>query len=95
MSDSPKRNFDKIHFWIQHYGHPGVEDRHAVETFVICESDEILNAFRYQLLTISKGDYDTDILKKLVGRGREARHGSFDEWAKLMLMWLHEYSKKA
>jgi len=89
------KDYNKIRAWIELYAHPEVDDRRAVETCVICESDEFMRPLQTQLHQISKGDYDEELMTNIVGNKRKAKHGSFEEWAKMMLLWLHEVNKKA
>ena len=86
--------FPDVKYWVQNYGMAGVEDKRAVETFVDCETDEKIKTFREQLLSISKGKYEERVLDAFVGKGRAKKHRSYDEWAKLMLLWLHEFAKR-
>jgi hypothetical protein len=83
-------SFDKIYFWCQNYGRADVEDKRAVKEFVEIESDEVVKPFLTQLHTIADGNYDEEILDQQVGLKRRAKHGSYSEWAKLMLRWIRE-----
>ena len=82
---------DKIQYWVDHYGRGEVSDKRAVEDFIECETAEAVKPFKAQLHTISKGDYDPHVLEPLLGKKRIARHGSLENWAKLMLGWAASY----
>ena len=85
--------FDKVQYWIQHYTAGGADDARAVSDFIICENDELLGSLRAQINTIAQGNYDEDVLDKTVGLKRKLRHGSYEAWAKLMLLWILEAKK--
>ncbi len=81
-------NFNEVFYWVKNYGVPGVPDKKAVENFVACEIHAKVQALRGQLYTIAKGKYDEKILDQQIGQSRKKRHGSYEEWAKMMLLWL-------
>ena len=83
-------SFDKVIFWCQNYGRADVEDKRAVKEFVDIESDETVKPFLVQLHTIAEGRYDEELLDKQIGIKRRAKYGTYAEWAKLMLRWIHE-----
>ena len=80
--------YDKIKYWIEHYAPPGVEDRRAVHDFLECETEDVVKLFRSQLHVISQGSYDEEVMNKVVGKKRHIKHGSYQEWARLMLLWI-------
>ena len=84
-------HYPELVYWRKTYGHPGVLDKRAVETFMDCETDERIRSLRGQLYAISMGRYDDDLFVKQFGPERKNRHGSFQEWAKLMLQWMAGY----
>jgi hypothetical protein len=83
-------SFDKVIFWCQNYGRADVEDKRAAKDFVEIESDETVKPFLIQLHTIADGNYDQEILDQQIGIKRRVKHGSYAEWAKLMLKWIRE-----
>ena len=83
-------SFDKVIFWCRHYGNADVEDKRAAKDFVEIESDETVKPFLLQLLAIADGNYDEVLLDQQVGIKRKVKHGSYAEWAKLMLRWIRE-----
>lgn len=86
-----ERFFDKIDYWVKSYGSSGGEDQHAVNDFMTCETRELIEPFRTQLYAISKGKYDQKVLDTVVGAKRRGKHGSYDEWARIMLLWMVAY----
>ena len=82
------RPFPKLKQWVEQYAPPGVEDMRAVLVFMDCENREVQEALRNELRAVASGQYRTDILDKSVGHGRCLKHGSFEAWAKLMLLWM-------
>ncbi len=89
------QNFDKIRFWIQNYCQGDMDDKRNLENLIICEGDEILNSFRLQLYSIAQGLYDEDNLDNLVGKKRKVKYGSYENWARLILLWSGEMKKGA
>jgi len=85
------RIFKNLTYWAQTYGISGAEDKKCVEDFMECETDEAIRALRAELYTISQSKFDKDYLDQMVGVKRSKRHGSFEEWAKIMLLWMASY----
>lgn len=79
---------------MDNYGFGDWEDKKALENFVICETSEVQRPLQAQLYTISQGQYEEEVLAKVVGKKRLAKYGTYDNWAKLMLMWLLEAQKR-
>ncbi|MDC0357673.1 hypothetical protein OAO01_02575 [Oligoflexia bacterium] len=69
----------------------GVPDKRAVHDFIECETDQKIRALKQQLHAISQGSYDDAAFDKTVGARRKAKHGSYHQWAKIMLLWITEY----
>jgi hypothetical protein len=82
-----------VTYWVKTYASGGASDQRCVQDFVECETSETLSTFRAELYGISQGNVAEDVLDKLVGQKRKVLHGSYVEWAKLMLMWLAAYNK--
>jgi len=89
-----RNTFPRVRYWIREYAQSGIEDRRAIENFVECESREMISPFRAQLHSISKGNFEERLLDRIVGKKRKIRHGSYQQWAKLALMWLAEYKDR-
>jgi hypothetical protein len=88
-------HYPELIYWKSNYANPGVLDQRAIQAYVDCETRERINSLRTQLHSISKGRYDDALFQKLFGPDRKQRHGSYQEWAKLMLRWLAEYSSQS
>jgi len=88
-------NYKEIAYWKQSYGRAGLPDKKAVAVFLDCESDERVNSFKAQLHSISKGGHDEKHLLPLLGADRKVRHGTFERWAQLMLIWVAEVKNRA
>jgi hypothetical protein len=84
----------QITYWVKTYASGGNPDQRSVQDFVDCETTEVLNTFRAELMGISLGKVDEKILDQMVGTKRKVLYNSYQEWAKLMLMWLAAYVKK-
>ena len=83
-----------IKMWVDNYAKSGYPDQRAIEDFVECENTEVLAIFRAELTAIASSKYDPEILPQIIGRGRASKHNSYEEWAKIMLLWLANYTKK-
>lgn len=87
--------YTEVYNWVQEYGRSGAPDQRAVQDYVTCENDELIRRFRAQLYSISQGNYEIEQFDKLVGIDRRTRHGSYEAWARIMLLWLNEADKKS
>ena len=85
------RFFPHLKHFISIYSPPGVEDQRAVHTFMDCETTESINTLRNEIRSIASGNFHTQSLDTLVGKGRMSKYGSYDNWAKLMLLWMANY----
>jgi hypothetical protein len=85
------RHFPKLKQWVDQYAPPGVEDSRSVVVFMDCENRESQESLRSELRAISSGHYRGETLDRIVGRGRANKHGSYEAWAKLMLLWMANY----
>jgi len=83
--------YEQVIQWNKEYGSSGASDQRAIQTFMDCETDEKIRALRGQLYSISTGKFDAATLDKQLGAGRASKHGSYEQWAKLMLMWMAGY----
>ena len=82
--------FKELRFWVAHYAHPELEDKRAIQDFWENEPIERHNSLRVELVAISRGAFDEQVLDEVIGKRRVARHSSYQEWAKLMLLWLSQ-----
>lgn len=89
MAESPI--YKQVTYWVQYYGNSGAPDQRAVETFMDCETREVVVMLQNELRGISLGNFRPEILDRLVGAKRRMNHGSYQEWAKLMLLWMSSY----
>lgn len=91
MTQEPTKTthcYPRITLWIKEYGNRGGEDQRAANDFVEIESHEAISSLRAELYGVSQGRYEDSLLDKTVGQGRRVRHGSYAEWAKIMLRWM-------
>lgn len=89
MGDIPL--YKQLVYWVQTYGSAGIPDQRAVSDFMDCETDEMVRSFQSELICLSRGNYKPESIDQLVGQGRKQKYGSYEEWARLMLMWLSSY----
>ncbi len=84
-------HYPEVIYLLKTYSPPGVDDKRAVQTFIDCETDERVRAVKGQLYAISRGRYDDATFDKVIGVDKRMKHGSYEEWAKLMLQWMAGY----
>lgn len=87
-SGGGNRFFPHLKQFMTIYGAPGVEDQRAVHTFMDCETTESITMLRNEVRAIASGNFHSQSLDLIVGRGRMTKYGSYDNWAKLMLLWM-------
>lgn len=80
--------YKSVPLWVREYGMSGAPDQHAIQTFIDCETREAVVGLQNELLGISKGRYKDEVFDRIVGIKRKVLHGSYSEWAKLMLQWI-------
>ena len=78
-------------FFVQNYGSSGAPDQRAVQTFMDCETAESIKMLQNELRAVTLGKADPKSLDLVVGVKRRQLHRSFEEWAKLMLLWMSSY----
>lgn len=83
--------YKQIPYWVQHYGNAGMLDQQAVQTFMDCETTEMVVGLRNELVAVSSGAYSDQIFDRIVGVKRRVMHGSYEQWAKMMLLWMASY----
>ena len=81
----------QIKYWADAYGNSGAPDQKAVETFMDCENRESISMLRNELSAITKGAAAEASLDALLRANRKQKHGSYQEWAKAMLLWMANY----
>ena len=80
--------YNKIKYWVDNYAASSTDDKRAVENFMECETREVVASFRGELIQVANRNFNPDSLQILIGGGRTLKHGSFEEWAKIMLQWM-------
>lgn len=83
----------RVPLWVRDYGSGGIGDQRAVQDFMECETGESVRALQAELIGIGNGRYSQDQLDKTVGIKRREKHGSYDSWAKAMLVWISSYKQ--
>ena len=84
-------HYPEITYWVRNYAPSGVSDKRAVHAFVDCETQQRVKSLRIQLYAVASDKYDEKQLLNQLGAARKARHGTFSDWAKIMLQWLASY----
>ena len=85
-------SYSRVYQWIREYGASGSEDVRGARDFIEIEAAESISSLRGELLAMSQQKYTDQVLDKIVGPGRKVRHGSYAEWAKVMLRWMAKTS---
>lgn len=83
--------FPKIAYWVQHYGGAEISDQRSVQDFMECEPREAVASLKNDLVLLSQGVPDESALDPIIGLKRKLRHNSYQEWAKMMLLWMASY----
>ena len=83
--------FNRLRMWIREYSRSVGEDQRAIQDFMECETTEAVKALQAELYQIRQGNYLDEALEKLVGKPRKEKFGTYEEWAKMMLMWIASY----
>jgi len=81
-------HYDQVMYWVKNYGSSGADDKRAAEDYLESETTEKVKVLKGQLYAISQGKYDQQKMDLQVGVKRRGVHGSYQQWAKLMLLWL-------
>lgn len=77
-----------VKLWADNYGKAGTGDQRAATDFMICEQVDAVNSLRSELVAIKNGQIPDETLDVLVGKPRKIRHETYQEWARLMLLWM-------
>lgn len=84
----------EIRNWLEFYAKPGYPDNRAVIDFIECETREVLNSFKAELIGIKNGNIDQKILETILGKKREIQYESYKNWATLMMIWMNDATKQ-
>lgn len=87
-NEPPYPSYTRISQWIKEYGVAGSDDQRSIVDFLEIEAHEAIQSLRGELFALSNGRYTETTMDKLVGPARRQRHGSYEEWAKVMLRWM-------
>ena len=85
--------YKQLKLWVDNYGSAGITDQKAVQTFMECETNEAVKMLQNELIGISHGNFEQNAMDKLVRAQRRINYGSYQEWAKLMLLWIAECNR--
>ena len=94
MNNKPQENFPqyiRVKYYIDSYGVSGTDDQRAVQTYMDCENREMIESLRTEMIGMSHSKFKPDTLDKIVGKSRIVKYGSYEQWAKYMLMWMSAY----
>ena len=80
--------YPKVYAWVKEYANYGSDDARAVTDYMTVESQESIVGLRGELTSISKGNFDEGKMDVFVGVPRKSKHGGYDKWAKMMLLWM-------
>jgi hypothetical protein len=94
-SGGGNRFFPNVKQFMTIYAAGSGDDQRAAQTFMDCEATEAISSLRNELRGISSGNYNSESLDQIVGKGRLSKHGSYDGWAKAVLRWMGAYRRNA
>jgi hypothetical protein len=80
--------YPRVTAWIQNYGKAEMADQQAVQVFMECEGTEAAKGLRAELQSIAEGRFSDVGSDATVGASRRIKFGSYDSWARMMLIWL-------
>lgn len=83
--------YKNLVYWVRNYGSAGIPDQRAIETFIDCETDEMIAATRSELTAVTSGKFTEAIMDQCIGASRRLKYGTYIEWAKMMLLWIANY----
>lgn len=81
-------DYKRLRMWVDEYASAGIPDQKALEVFIECETDETIRLFRNEIMSVSKGNFNEETMDRILGKGRKAKHKTYEEWAQLALLWL-------
>jgi hypothetical protein len=84
----------EVKYWYDNYAQGSPDDQRSVENFCVCESTEAIRIFQNELIGIMNGNHRAETLDIILGKDRVLKHGTYEEWAKLMLRWMAEARKQ-
>lgn len=71
----------------------GGEDQKAVRLFKDYESQEKLRRLQFELTAIKDGKATFKACDRIIGKKRKERYSSYENWAKLMLLWIVQHKR--
>ena len=83
--------YPRIKAWCDVYGKSDADDKRAVEDFMTCEANEAVASLRAELVAVTRGIFDDRTFDAIVGQKRRLKYGTYDAWAKIMLLWMANY----
>lgn len=86
-----KPSYKYLRYFCKQYGRKEVADQRAAQDFIECEPDHTVKAFKAEIYGIFHGKYNPETMDAIAGQHRKVRYGSYEEWARLMLLWMVEY----
>lgn len=82
----PVPAYNRVRYWLENYAHPELPDAMGIEDFVENEPIEHVRSFQNELHNIVNGNYNEEHLTQILKAGRKVKHGSYSNWARLMLL---------
>ena len=84
-------DYKHVRTWIEWFGHGQMPDQRAVHEFMDIEQREVIASLRVELFALSQGRFDVKIMDQVLRPKRKMKHGSYEQWAKYMLIWMAEH----
>ena len=83
--------YRRLATWAREYGKAGAPDQRALQDFMEVETNETITALRAEIVALSHGNFLERTMDGILGKGRKLKHGSYEGWAKMALLWMSEY----
>lgn len=68
-------------------------DQKAVRLFKEYESMEKVRRLQAELMWVSSGQVYSPVLDSILGKTRKAKYNGYNNWAKLMLLWISQFKR--
>ena len=83
-----------VEYYQRRYAHSlSNNDQKAARLFKEYESVEKVRRLQQELLWVRNGQVLTQTLENILGKTRKSKYSGFENWAKLMLLWVAQAKK--
>ncbi len=96
IEDSNKKvsSLPSLEHMIKAYAnHNDGNDQKAIDTFNMFETTEKMSRLKNELLWIRDGIVTEQTLERVLGLPRKIKFESYENWAKIMMIWISQLKK--